>query len=198
MRAETIILQAGPRPLADADTLATLRDAIKAGRSCLFRYEGGSGPDYVRRVRPYGILFGKAYYLVGPEGRRAEPSLWRLDKMREVEVGDSAAAPPPGFDLGDYAARSFGVFQEEPADIVLRFAPEAAVDARRFLFHPSQSMEDGENGTLIVRFRSGGFLELARHLFTWGDAVEILAPDALRERMVAELAAALGRHRASS
>ena len=47
----------------------------------------------------------------------------------------------------------------------------------------------------MMRFRSGGLLELVRHLFTWGDAVETLAPKRLRELMVTELEGALLRHR---
>jgi predicted DNA-binding transcriptional regulator YafY len=38
--------------------------------------------------------------------------------------------------------------------------------------------------------------ELAWHLFTWGNAVEILSPPSLREMMVEELRAALAAHEA--
>jgi predicted DNA-binding transcriptional regulator YafY len=37
--------------------------------------------------------------------------------------------------------------------------------------------------------------ELAWHLFTWADAVEILSPPGLREMMVEELETALRAHR---
>ena len=59
------------------------------------------------------------------------------------------------FDLLAYAAQSFGVFQEEPIDVVLRFEPEAADDAARWMFHPTQRVEREPGGSLIVRFRSG-------------------------------------------
>jgi predicted DNA-binding transcriptional regulator YafY len=36
--------------------------------------------------------------------------------------------------------------------------------------------------------------ELAWHLFTWGEAVEILAPEKLRLLLVAELKTALAAH----
>ncbi len=32
----------------------------------------------------------------------------------------------------------------------------------------------------MVRFRASGWLEMAWHLYQWGDAVEVLAPDGLR------------------
>ena len=68
------------------------------------------------------------------------------------------------------------MFQEEPFDVVWRFSPKAAPDARQFLFHPTQTMESQPDGSLIVRFRAGGALEMSWHLFTWGDEVEVLKP----------------------
>jgi predicted DNA-binding transcriptional regulator YafY len=95
--------------------------------------------------------------------------------------------------LRAYAERSFGVFQEEPKEIVLRFAPAAAPDARAFLFHPTQSLSDEADGSLTVRLRAGGLLELAHHLMSWGPSVTIVAPKALQDEM-RELVAALHAH----
>jgi predicted DNA-binding transcriptional regulator YafY len=83
------------------------------------------------------------------------------------------------FSLRDYAQRSFGVFQENPVDVVLKFSPKAAIDAREFLFHPTQVMEPLSDESLIVRFRAGGLLEMSWHLFTWQGQVEILKPERL-------------------
>jgi hypothetical protein len=35
-------------------------------------------------------------------------------------------------------------------------------------------MEDQPDGSLIVRFRAGGLLEMAWHLFTWRNEVKVL------------------------
>ena len=83
------------------------------------------------------------------------------------------------FSLREYAERSFGVFQEKPVDVVWKFSPKAAPDAREFLFHPTQVMEAQADGSLIVRFRAGGLLEMAWHLFTWGNDVKVLKPSKL-------------------
>lgn len=114
--------------------------------------------------------------------------------MRQLAPGEPAPGPPATFSLAGYAAQSFGAFQEAPQDVELRFGPEAAEDARRFLFHPDQSVEPAEGGGLTVRFRAGGMRELVHHLFTWGETVEILAPASLRELMVEQLRRALARH----
>ncbi|MBL0404453.1 WYL domain-containing protein [Microvirga aerilata] len=194
--AEEIVVPAGPRPLADAQTLSQLRAAVKSLRICHFRYAARpDAPGRLRRVVPYGILFGKAYYLVGPEVDKPDPVLWRLDRISDVEVGDATEGAPEGFDLTEFASRSFGAFQEPPEEIILRFDPAAAADARRFLFHPSQTIKAEEDGSIVIRFTAGGLLELVRHLFSWGDSVTIQAPSRLQDLMVAELQRALVRHR---
>jgi WYL domain len=57
--------------------------------------------------------------------------------------------------------------------------PKAAPDARHFLFHPTQSFEDQPDGSLLVRFRAGGALEMCWHLFTWGNQVKVIEPKRL-------------------
>jgi predicted DNA-binding transcriptional regulator YafY len=62
-----------------------------------------------------------------------------------------------------------------------RFSPAAAPTARDFLFHPTQAMTEVEDGSLTVRCTSSGHLEMIWHLYMWGDAVKVLAPESLRE-----------------
>jgi predicted DNA-binding transcriptional regulator YafY len=96
-----------------------------------------------------------------------------------------------------YAARSFGVFQEDPINVVLRFSPDAADDASGWLFHPTQSVEREPNGALMVRFSAGGVQEMCWHLFSWGRAVSIVAPDTLRSAM-AEMTTTAAQHHAGT
>jgi predicted DNA-binding transcriptional regulator YafY len=106
--------------------------------------------------------------------------LFSLSNIEKVEVTDFPFRRHKEFLLSAFAERSFGVFQEKPFDVVWRFSPNAAADAKTFLFHPTQTLEDQSDGSLIVRFRAGGALEMCWHLFTWGNEVEVLAPPHLR------------------
>ncbi len=182
LRAEAFARQVGPRPYADPKVLSTLREALLAGVLVKFLYgEGSDARLQWRKVIPYGLLFAPRHYLVARLKSKFEPVLFRLDRMQDVEVTTEPGAPPGDFDLEAYAARSFGVFQEKAEDIVLRFDPSAAPGARTYLFHPTQTLTDDGDGSLTVRFRAGGLLQMAQHLMTWGPTVTILAPDRLRE-----------------
>ena len=121
-----------------------------------------------------------------------EMRLWRLDRIASVDLLDRGFTRED-FDLTAYAEQSFGVFQENPIDVMLRFTPEAARDASGWRFHPSQKTERERDGALIVRFHAGGMQEMCWYLFTWGGAVTILAPEDLRLRL-AELASTAAAH----
>ena len=193
LQAEAIAVQAGPRPSEDDAVLGAVREAIKGGSALRFAYAGGRTPGQVREVTPYGLLFGRANYLVAVEGE-GEPRNWRLDRLSQVEVLDRPAARPEGFSLQAYADRSFGIYQDAVEDVALRFRPEAAEGALRWRFHVGQAVEREADGGVTVRFRASGMRELAWHLFSWGPAVEVLSPPRLRDLLVEELRAALAAH----
>ena len=49
--------------------------------------------------------------------------------------------------------------------------------------HPDQLLEKQPDGSIIVRFRAGGQLEMCWHLYTWGANVEVIAPASLCKLM---------------
>jgi predicted DNA-binding transcriptional regulator YafY len=67
-------------------------------------------------------------------------------------------------------------------------------DFKNYRFHSSQQVEDHPEGGAIVRFRASGMLELAWHLFTWENKIEIVEPVSLRQYMTTQLRVALAHH----
>lgn len=191
---EGLATRAGPRPRIDVGVVGDLRHAILACRKVRLHYTRRDGEAVRHKVYPYGFLYGSRHYLVAYSRPAAAHLLYRLPNIGRVEVLAEYFERDPSFELDAFARRSFGVFQEEPIDVVWRFAPEAAADARQFCFHPDQRVEEEADGSLLVSFRAGGRLEMAWHLFTWGPHVEIVSPLALRRLVVAELERALKVH----
>ena len=194
VRAETIAVQAGPRPYEDEALIASIRMALMAMKAIRFRYLGGSTPGAVRAVAPYGLMFGRANYLVAAELGGVEPRNWRLDRVKDLQIVETPATAPEAFSLQDYASRSFGIYQDEVCDVALRVTPAGAAEAMGWRFHPTQTIEPQPDGSVLVRFTASGMLELAWHLFTWGDKVEVLEPPSLKETMLRELRSTLAWH----
>lgn len=194
LEAETMAIHAGPRPFEDEQVLGAVREAIKSLRRLRFRYEGGSSPGRIRETTPFGLLFGRSNYLVASEGASQEPRTWRLDRIRDIEVSEAPGTRPEDFSLQAFMNRSFGIYQDEVEDVVLRVLPHGADEAMGWRFHPTQVLDPQEDGSVMVRFTAAGMRELAWHLFTWGDKVQILEPNRLKSAMREELTTALKAH----
>lgn len=177
--AEGIAMRPGPRPRIKPEIVSALRQAILASRKVKLHYKyRGSGKMGYDTVRPYGFIYGNRHYLVAwSENEQARDFRnFALSNVERVELLEKSFTRRRGFSLQEYAERSFGVFQEEPFNVVWKFSSEVAKDAKEHLFHPSQKFEEQADGSLIVRFRAGGGLEMCWHLFTWGRHLTVLAP----------------------
>ncbi|MGH6877546.1 MAG: helix-turn-helix transcriptional regulator [Rhizomicrobium sp.] len=181
--AEGFAMRPGPRPKIDVDIVNALREAIKASRKVRLHYRNrGTGKRNYQTVHPYGFLYGSRNYLVAwSESEYARDFRnFSLADIERVEPLDKSFARKRGFSLQKYAEEVFGVYREKPVSVVWKFSSKAAPDAQDYLFHPTQKLEPQKDGSLVVRFRAGGLQEMAWHLTTWEDEVEVLSPATLR------------------
>jgi predicted DNA-binding transcriptional regulator YafY len=175
----------GPRLTPNAAIDSAIHHALKG--PFLLRIVYRSLTDDAPRERvvaPHGLLLGVRRYLVARDTAKPRSALrhYRVDDVQEAEVLDRSFELDSGFNIHAHAERGFGSYESasELGEVVWRFRPDAAQHARRFVFHPSQSMTTLEDGSLEVRFHASGHLEMCWHLYTWGDAVYVVAPEALR------------------
>lgn len=184
LEAQGFVARPGPRPKGDGAVDAAIAEAIKACRVLEIGYRARGGRVTISRVMPYGLLAGIRRYLVVkvPTHPDDPPSIRVIDRITFARLTDESFARDPAFDLAAYAKRSFGAFQspDEYGEVIWRFAPEAADAARDFRFHPDQIVTENDDGSVTVRFTAAGHLEMAWHLYMWGDKVEVIAPEALK------------------
>lgn len=186
LEADGVALRPGPRERIPDETLNTLREAILAGAwiNVDHRVRATGLLSRNARLGPLAMLLGEGrQYLVAFSDYAQDVRLFALAGFERIELSEDVFERPEDFKLGHWMQRSFGIWQEEVYDVVWRFTPEAAADARLYRFHPTQLMTDDPDGSLTVSFRAGGLREMCWHLFRWGDQVEILAPEALRVAM---------------
>ena len=194
VQSETIAVQAGPRPFEDEALIAVVRQALMAMKALGFTYLGGSRPGARREATPFGLMFGRANYLVAAEsaapsratggwGGSATSRCWTA-WPRGRPTSTCRATP---------TARSASTRRTSRTSRCACL-PASAEEALSWQFHPSQRVAAQPDGSVVVTFRASGMRELAWHLFTWRDQVEIFAADRLRELMLEELELSLSRH----
>lgn len=186
LEAQGLAARPGPRPRADPEVMAAISEAIKACRVLEIVYQGRADQTARRRrVAPLGVMLGLRRYLVAinVDDSVGLPRSFRTDAIQTAAVTADGFERPEDFDLQTFANRAFGTYQNESefGEVVWRFVPEAAGHAREFEFHPEQTFENQDDGSLIVRFHAAGHLEMCWHLYAWGDKVEVLQPERLRQ-----------------
>lgn len=176
------VARPGPQVRVAPQVLDAVIESLRGPFRLKIRYRSAESPQ--RIIEPHGLLRGRRSYLVARQPDRGEDLRnFRIDRIHEAQVLDESFTFQCGFSIENYAARAFGVWQDpaQYGEVVWRFVPEAAERASGFLFHPTQSLEPQPDGSLVVRFRAAGWLEMAWHLYQWGDTVEVLAPERLRK-----------------
>lgn len=175
------VTRPGPKVSVAPDILDAIIEALRGPFRLRVRYNHGVAP---RILEPHGVLLGHRTYLAARDPAKAdEVRNFRIDLIHEAETLNESFSLQDGFTITEYAAQAFGVWQD-PAqfgEVVWRFAPDAADRAAGFRFHPKQVLDPQEDGSLIVRFHAAGWLEMTWHLYQWGDKVEVIAPQALRD-----------------
>lgn len=191
LETQGFVARPGPRARVDEKVAAAVAESLKACRYLDIHYQSRrEEAPALRRVAPYGLLAGYRRYLVGCDAASQPPGAiktYRLDAVSQAHVSDEYFERPADFDLQSFADRGFALYQNEAefGEVEWRFAPQAADHARGTQFHPRQSIEECPDGSLIVRFEAAGHLEMAWYLYQWGDKVEVVKPQALREMVEA-------------
>jgi predicted DNA-binding transcriptional regulator YafY len=179
LKFEGLALKPAPQLVIDPRIISTIRDGLMSFHCVKISYKFKDGGSAEYAVIPLGILYGERnHYLVArqAENPRGRAKHFILSHILKAELMPEDYEEDKDFSLEKHAARSFGAFQEKPFDVEWRFSPAAAEDASRMLFHPSQTLRSNHDGSLTVKFRAGGRLEMAWHLYTWGDQVKVLRP----------------------
>lgn len=175
------VTRPGPRVNLPPLVLDAVIEALRGPFRLRLHYGSHDAPERV--IEPHGLLLGHRSYLVARQPARGEKLFnFRMDRIYGAHTTDETFCFEPGFSIEEYAAQSFGVFQNQDqyGEVIWRFSPEVASRASEFCFHPRQNLEWEEDGGLIVRFQASGWLEMAWHLYQWGDKVQVVAPEGLR------------------
>jgi predicted DNA-binding transcriptional regulator YafY len=181
---------------ADADTLLpnleSLRAAIRQQRQVRMAYLGSLRSDQSeptwRQVDPYALVHRWGWwYVAGFCHLRQGVRLFRVDRIRNLEMLETTFQAPADFDIQAYlAAEPQALFQ-----VRLRFSPQGA-DVARSQSVSWSSTEDQPDGGLVVTFPSYDMEYAAATTLAYGPLVQVLEPDSLC-RLVAERAGAVAR-----
>ena len=170
--------------------LTELMDAMMDGNVVRLEYRKYSSEEgETLDVRPYALKESeKRWYLVGWCEQRRAMRVYGLDRILSMEVTGKRFAMPAGFDVDELFASSYGVYlsQGNPVTVEIKAPPREARYLRDLPLHPSQK----ENEPGIFRLRVEINEAFIMRMMSYGDKLEVIAPEALRAELASRHLAA--------
>ena len=174
--------------------LENLHNAILHRRVCWASY-CSPGAERARQynIEPLRLLPHRGgLYVISRMPYHDRLIMQAVDRFESVEVTEEEFEPPDHLSVDEQVSNAFGVSFEEPMDVVVRFTKDQAPYIQERIWHPSQKLEELEDGRVVLRLRAGGFYEIKSWVLSFGAAAEVLEPEELRAAVRAEMRAALG------
>jgi proteasome accessory factor B len=183
------ILAQHPRDPAFNEHVHRLTRAWAERRVVTLEYEPARyAPEAAARqavVRPYLIepsLQTHALYLIGWDETRDALRTFKVERIRDVALTPRTFEPPEAGTVETALRRAWDIIADQPPTrVVLRFAPSVAARVAETTWHPTQQVDVGADGSLTWRATVAGTIEIRLWILSWGDEVEVLEPEALRE-----------------
>lgn len=141
---------------------------------------------------PYTLLFfNNSLYLGGYAHNRKALRLFLVDRVDRVELLDDRFEVPEEYRADDLTGSAFGLIEGETFELKVRFGLDVAHLVRERLWHPSQSIEEQQDGSLILSMQASGEKEILSWLYSYLPCVQVLEPPALKETFAEGLRQAL-------
>jgi predicted DNA-binding transcriptional regulator YafY len=161
-----------------------------------FHYQArGSGLSSERSVSPQRLIHYRSNWLLDAWcHQRDELRSFSLDNISQPQIEDTPAIDVPEDDLNQTLGNGYGIFSgKEVQWATLRFTPERARWVAAEQWHPAQKGEWDSEGHWLLQIPYSDDRELVMDILRHTPEVEVLAPAALRARVVERMREGLVR-----
>jgi len=176
---------------APADSLdkifGQLQNAVATKRRVNIRYRSlFEGTVIDVELCPYHLLYNRrAWYVLGLSRLHKSVRTFKLSRIKELQVTDTSFLGDDNFDVYDYLGKAWSMIPEGRIyNIKLRFLPKVANNVTEVKWHSTQKVTQNSDGSATVEFRVDGLNEISWWILGYGDQVRVLAPKALRDRIL--------------
>jgi predicted DNA-binding transcriptional regulator YafY len=175
--------QAGLKRFSNDAVMESLVEAILTNRRCQLTYRS---PKHVTeksyQYDPYRLRsVAGGIYCVGRIPGIGSLTTLATERILSLKLTSTAFDREPDLDLGRYEREAFGVTLDDPMTVIVRVRADQAAYVSEREWHPTQKIRPLPDGGIELTFCAGGTFEIERWILGWGDAMEVIAPDSLRE-----------------
>jgi CRISPR-associated endonuclease/helicase Cas3 len=147
-------------------------------------------------ILPYLIepsLWSDGAYVIGYCESFKKVATFKIERIEKAELKLERFEIPEDFNEVELLRYTWGIWygENEPVPVRLRFAAgEAARRVKESIWHPTQELQDLEDGGVIWQAQVAEWQEMLPWVRGWGADVEVLEPEELREKVLGDIRAA--------
>lgn len=171
-----------------AELIDGLMLAVEEQRIAFVTYLSARATESVtHELYPYGLVWHRhALYLVAFAPEHDEIRHYKVDRVDDVDVQTLRFNRPNNFDLEAHLQNAFGIYVTDGpvCRARIRFLPSAAKYVREHAWHPSQTLSDQRDGSVIAEFQLSDLTELKSWILSFGASAVVEKPDELRNEIV--------------
>ena len=169
-----------PLPKIDSKVFSTIFESIKLKKSISVEYRSIDKLEYKTKIIDcYKVICQKGnWYVLGYSQNKKEIRIYALSRIQSVTLLDEKFTIPDDFCLSDYVDLSFGIWtnREEPLEYELLFSPKINTYVLERDWHTNQIVEQKEDGSVLLKFKSNQKQQVLSWVLSFGDAVTVLNP----------------------
>jgi predicted DNA-binding transcriptional regulator YafY len=174
-------------PMQQLDKVfSQLQQAIIKNRKVRLRYSSlYEGKEITTDLSPYHLMYhSRAWYVLGHSSLHKSVRTFKLNRIKTLETLNRGFLEEK-FDVDGYLGRAWSMIPEGRIyNIRLRFLPKVATNVSEIHWHSTQKVSHNSDGSVTMEFRVDGLGEISWWILGYGDQVQVLAPAALRQRVV--------------
>lgn len=173
----------------DSEKLARLQEAARQKKVVRIQYHSFSVQEKTTRaIHPYHLLNHDGnWYCVAYCALRGDVRTFAINRVLAIEETNEKFQKPKEFSIKDYVQESFDLTREDKIVTArIKFSPYQAQWIREKRWHPTQTIEELPDGSLILTLTVRGISDLKRWVLKYGAGAEVLSPAELRQAVAEE------------
>jgi len=181
----------------DDDVQQQVYDGLLRNRKLMVNYKPRS-EDHEKEymLNPLGlVLKGGISYLVCTIKAYSDIRLLVLHRICKASVLDQPLSTPDGFDLDDYIeSGEMGFKHKDEIMFKALFSKAAALHLRERALSDDQTIVEQNDGRVLIKASIQNTSELRWWLLGFGDQVEVLEPQSVRDEMISVIKSSAKRY----
>lgn len=138
------------------------------------------------KLCPYRLFYSsQTWHVLGRSSSDKNIRTCELNCIKELKITDEHYIGNEDFDVSEYLGRAWSMVPEGRIyHVKLHFLPKVANNITEIKWHKTQKVTRNDDSSVVVEFRVDGLNEITWWILGYGDQVRVLAPKALRERVL--------------